>query len=79
MAGMLATAVSTARAGFDWLAPELRRIENDRVALQEKLTALPPAPAPQITQRLGWHSDYAKTPDAIEWVELNLGHAEPVE
>jgi signal transduction histidine kinase len=68
----------TARAAspLAWLSPELRRIEADRLALQQTLATLPPAPVPQVTERLGWHSDYSASPDTVEWVELNLGHAE---
>jgi signal transduction histidine kinase len=73
---MLGMPLAKAAAGLDWLSPELRRIEELRQAEQQKLAALPPAPAPQLTQRLGWHSDYSAAPDTIEWVELNLGHAE---
>jgi signal transduction histidine kinase len=73
---MLAWPLAQAIAGLGWLNPELRRIEDERQALQQKLETLPPAPTPELTQRLGWHSDYSSAPDTIEWVELNLGHAE---
>lgn len=43
------------------------------------LAALPPAPEPQITQRLGWHSEYATSADKTEWVELNLGQAQAID
>jgi len=76
LAVLVATLSATARAGVDWFTPELRQIEAERTSLQEKLASLPPAPAPQVTQRLGWHSEYSATPDTVEWVELNLGHAE---
>ncbi len=73
---MVASFMTPARAGLDWFAPELRRIEAERASLQDKLASLPPPPAPQVTQRLGWHSEYSTAPDTVEWVELNLGHAE---
>src|SRR4051812_11956411 len=62
-----------------WLSPELRRIEAERQTLQQTLAGLPPAPIPQVTQRLGWHSDYSASPETVEWVELTLGHAEPLD
>src|SRR4051794_23057138 len=65
-----------AMAGLDWLSPELRRIEQERQTSQQELATLPPAPTAEVTQRLGWHSDYSAAPDTVEWVELNLGHAE---
>lgn len=63
-------------AGLEWLSPELRRIEAERQSLEQRLTTFPPAPPPQLTQRLGWHSDYSASPDTVEWIELNLGRAE---
>ncbi len=75
-ATLLGMPLASATAGIDWLSPELRRIELERQSSQMELASLPPAPSPQLTQRLGWHSDYSAAPDTIEWVELNLGHAE---
>jgi hypothetical protein len=73
---LLGTGPAHAESPLAWLSPELRRIEGERQSLQETLATLPPAPAPQVTQRLGWHSDYSGSPDAVEWVELDLGNAE---
>lgn len=47
--------------------------------LATTLAALPPAPEPQVTQRLGWHSEYATSVDKTEWVELNLGQAQALD
>ncbi|WP_243838666.1 ATP-binding protein [Prosthecobacter fusiformis] len=44
--------------------------------MENKLQTLPPAPLPQATQRLGWHSHYSSTQDTVEWIELNLGRTE---
>lgn len=44
-----------------------------------QLADLPPAPEPQVTQRLGWHSEYASSADKTEWVELNLGQAQALD
>jgi signal transduction histidine kinase len=76
MAALLCAGMSEARAGLEWFSPELRSLGEEREILQQRLTTLPPAPVPQVTQRLGWHSDYSHSPDTVEWVELNLGHEE---
>ncbi|HSI12407.1 MAG TPA: sensor histidine kinase [Chthoniobacter sp.] len=79
MAVLLCAGGEEAKAGLEWLSPELRQLGDERGALQQRLTTLPPAPEPQVTQRLGWHSDYSASPDTVEWVELNIGHAEPLD
>jgi signal transduction histidine kinase len=33
----------------------------------------------QLTQRLGWHSEYSTSADKAEWVELNLGQAQKID
>ena len=55
---------------------EMRQIEANSVELQSHLTRLPPAPVPQATARLGWHSIYRPSDAKTEWVELNLGEAQ---
>lgn len=72
-------AVSGVLAFLSWLSPEQRGIEGRREELQERLAALPVAPVPQVTQRLGWHSLYSSSPDTAEWVELNLGQAQKID
>jgi signal transduction histidine kinase len=61
-----------------WI-PEMRALAAERTVLQEKLSAMPAAPEVQLTQRLGWHSDYSSSPDTAEWVELNLGQAQKID
>ena len=61
-----------------WI-PEMRTLEAERQALQQRLAALPAAPPVQLTQRLGWHSDYSSSADKAEWVELNLGQAQKLD
>ncbi len=61
-----------------WI-PEMRALAAERTALQEKLSTMPAAPAVQLTQRLGWHSDYSSSRDKAEWVELNLGQAQQID
>lgn len=76
MLALLCAGRARAESPLGWLSPELRRIETERQRLQGSLTTLPPAPPPQATQRLGWHSDYSASPETVEWVELTLGRAE---
>ena len=61
-----------------WI-PEMRALAAERTALQEKLSSMPAAPEVQLTQRLGWHSEYSSSPDKAEWVELNLGQAQQID
>ena len=58
------------------VSPEMRQIDATSVELQKQLTNLPPAPVPQATARLGWHSEYASSDTQAEWVELNLGESQ---
>lgn len=61
-----------------WI-PGMSALESERQALQNRLAALPAAPPVQLTQRLGWHSDYSSSADKVEWVELNLGQAQKLD
>jgi signal transduction histidine kinase len=61
-----------------WI-PEMRTLAAERTALQEKLSVMPAAPEVQLTQRLGWHSEYSSSQDKAEWVELNLGQAQQID
>lgn len=70
---------SFAASPLRWLSPELRRIDTERQALQKTLATLPAAPAPQVTQRLGWHSLYSTSPDTLEWIDLNLQSPTPLD
>jgi signal transduction histidine kinase len=59
--------------------PEMHALAAERTALQEKLSSMPAAPEVQLTQRLGWHSEYSSSQDKAEWVELNLGQAQQID
>jgi hypothetical protein len=61
-----------------WI-PEMQALETERVRLEEKRAALPATPPVQLTQRLGWHSEYSTSADKAEWVELNLGQAQKID
>jgi signal transduction histidine kinase len=66
-------------ASFSWLSPGLRRIQSKRESLLKTLSTLPPEPAPQLTDRLGYHSGYSSSPETVEWVELYLQREEPLD
>ena len=53
--------------GWGWI-PEIRALEAERAALRMKLAGLPVAPPVQLTQRLGWHSEYGTSETKTEWV-----------
>jgi len=61
-----------------WI-PEMQALEAERVRWEEKRATLPATPPVQLTQRLGWHSEYSTSADKAEWVELNLGQAQKID
>lgn len=63
---------------MDWI-PEVQAMESERARLEEKRATLPATPPVQLTQRLGWHSEYSSSADKPEWVELNLGQAQRID
>lgn len=72
-------AASPVLALLSWLSLGQRQIEGERGALQQELQRLPAAPAPQPTQRLGWHTEYRSSQNSAEWVDLNLERAERID
>jgi len=61
------------------LSPEMRRRDAERLSLTHSLPALPIAPDPEFTQRLGWHSSFSTQGDTVEWVDLHLAHPQALE
>lgn len=59
-----------------FLSPEMRRLNAEQRPLHQLLEGLPPAPEPEFTQRLGWHSHFSTSPDTVEWVEIRLPQPE---
>ncbi|GEP45490.1 hypothetical protein BGE01nite_47810 [Brevifollis gellanilyticus] len=59
--------------------PEIQALEAERASLQQGLADLPATPPVQLTQRLGWHTEYATSESKAEWVELNLGQAQALD
>lgn len=79
MGAVLSCSCDAVEAGgsiIGMFSPEMRQIEATSVELQKQLASLPPAPVPQATARLGWHSEYATSDTQAEWVELNLGESQ---
>ncbi|HSI63743.1 MAG TPA: sensor histidine kinase [Candidatus Saccharimonadia bacterium] len=66
-------------SSLSWLSPELRRIETERRTLESTLATWPPAPAPQLTERLGHHSRSHASAEDMEWVEINMGKEEAID
>jgi signal transduction histidine kinase len=61
------------------LSPEMRRLDAERLTLTLALPALPAAPEPEFTQRLGWHSHFSNSADTVEWVDLRLAQREALD
>ncbi len=61
------------------LSPEMRRLDAEQRTLHQSLDGLPPAPEPEFTQRLGWHSHFSTSPDTVEWVDIRLPQPEALD
>ena len=70
---------STAEKIVRLLSPEMRRLDGERRTLTLALPALPAAPEPEFTQRLGWHSHFSTSADTVEWVDLRLAQPEALD
>jgi signal transduction histidine kinase len=66
-------------ASLSWFSSDLRRNEVERRDLEAALVPLPPAPSPQLTERLGYHSGFSTSSQTVEWVELDLRREEPLD
>jgi len=64
--------------GLSWV-PEIKALEAESEAVQQQLATLPVVPPAQLTQRLGWHSEYATSEAKAESVELNLGQPQALD
>ncbi|HSI12494.1 MAG TPA: discoidin domain-containing protein [Chthoniobacter sp.] len=55
------------------LSREYRQLaERDR-RLRDELAALPQAPVSQQSERIGWHSQFARSANATKWLQVDLG------
>jgi signal transduction histidine kinase len=54
------------------LSPEIRRLNAEEQTLRTQMRILPPAPAREVTARLGYHSGYSGNQDSVQWVDMDL-------
>ena len=53
---------------LDWI-PEVQGMESERARVEEKRATLPATPPVQLTQRLGWHSEYSSSADKPQRID----------
>jgi hypothetical protein len=58
-------------------APEVRRLDTDIKATRDELARLPRDGKSSPSN--GWHSAISPTPDAVKWVQIDLGRAVPLD
>ena len=54
-------------------SPELAKIDANIASVRHQLTRMPITVPNQFSPTNGYHSGIAKTPDAIKWVQIDLG------
>lgn len=71
----LALVTTTAQAGapWSWLNAKLTRLDDEHQWLHAELAQLPPMPAPQPHEHAGFHSGITAQPDAVRWIQIDLG------
>jgi signal transduction histidine kinase len=71
----LALVSTTAQAGapWSWLNSKLTRLNDEHQWLHAGLDPLPPLPAPQSHEHAGFHSGITAQPDAVRWIQIDLG------
>jgi cytochrome c553 len=60
-------------------SPELARIDEEMKALRDELAQTPRPVARSASPSNGYHSAVYPTPEATAWVQVDLGHAMPIE
>lgn len=58
------------------LSPSYREISKRESALRAELATLPQAPVSQQSERLGWHSQFAHSPNSTKWLQVDLGRVQ---
>lgn len=63
-----------------WLEPaarvlsgEYRQLAERDGKLRDELATLPQAPVSQQSERIGWHSQFARSANATKWLQVDLG------
>lgn len=66
---------TTAQAGapWSWLNSRLTRLDDEHQWLHAALDSLPPMPVPQPHEHAGFHSGITAQPDAVRWIQIDLG------
>ena len=59
------------------LSPAYRQLAERETALRTELATLPQAPVSQQSERLGWHSQFSRTPNATKWLQIDLQRVRP--
>jgi hypothetical protein len=59
------------------VSPAFRQIVENERQLREELRTLPPQPVSQQSERVGWHSRFADSPNVTKWLQLDLGRSQP--
>lgn len=65
-----------------WLQPaarflnrNYRQLDDREAKLRVELASLPKSPVSQQSERIGWHSLFARSANATKWLQLDLGDA----
>jgi signal transduction histidine kinase len=69
----LVTTAVQAGAPWSWLNSKLTRLDDEHQWLHAELNPLPPMPAPQSHEHAGFHSGITAQPDAVRWIQIDLG------
>ncbi|MDZ4402030.1 histidine kinase [Prosthecobacter sp.] len=71
----LALVTTAAQAGvpWAWLNSKLTRLDYEHQWLHAELNQLPPMPVPQPHEHAGFHSGITAQPDAVRWIQIDLG------
>ncbi|MEI9893295.1 MAG: hypothetical protein WDN28_05180 [Chthoniobacter sp.] len=61
------------------LSPHYRQIAEREQSLRAELAKLPPLPVSQQSERIGWHSQFARSANVTKWLQLDLGRPQAFE
>ena len=61
------------------LSPAYRELAAREKSLRTEIATLPQAPISQQSERIGWHSQFAHSPNATKWLQVDLGRVQAFE
>lgn len=61
-----------------WASVEVRDLRNEMVSVRSRIQSLPPF-SPQMNLIAGFHSGYAESQSAEQWVQVDLGHSAKID